>query len=179
MKLFKMLKRKKIKFTRILQKWGNIERRCCTQMVRCLNWKSVFGYSYHGDTKAWYDRIVAALQTVSNRRLGVPRRTAIFSARFWRGCEYFVKTRFGISKGLYFSTGTEMMYDIGQGNDAGPAFWLATLIVMFFVLDDLCHGMSFTSPSGNTTHRSTGLGYVDDVTLGTTIQTIRKYRMMK
>ena len=85
-----------------------------------------------------------------------------------------MKTRFGISKGSYFSTGTEMLYGIGQGNGAGPAFWLATLIVMFFVLDDLCHGMSFTSPSGNTTHRSTGLGYVDDVTLGTTTQNNKK-----
>ena len=126
------------------------------------------GAIFDCDTKGCYDRIVASLQTVTNRRLGVPRKTAIFFARFWRICEHFVKTRFGISKGSFTSTSTEMLYGIGQGNGAGPAFWLATLIVMFCVLDELCIGMSFTSPWGTSTHRSTGLGYVDDVTLGTT-----------
>ena len=77
------------------------------------------GAIFDCDAKGCYDRIVAALQTVANRRLGVPRKTAIFFARFWRGCEHFVKTRFGISKGSYFSTGTDMLYGIGQGNGAG------------------------------------------------------------
>ena len=60
------------------------------------------------------------------------------------------------------SMGTETLYGIGQGNGAGPAFWLSNLIVMFFVLDSLCKGMNFVSPNGKKHHKSTGLGYVDD-----------------
>ena len=41
---------------------------------------------------------------------------------------------------------------------------------MFCVLDKLCRGMIFSSPYGKSYHRSTGLGYVDDVTLWATIQ---------
>ena len=66
------------------------------------------------------------------------------------------------------SIGTEILNGIGQGNGAGPAFWLSNLIVMFFVLDSLCKGMNFMSPNGKKHHKSTGLGYVDDVTLGCT-----------
>ena len=60
-----------------------------------------------------------------------------------------------------------MLYGIGQGNGAGPAFWLSNLIVMFLVLETLCVGMRFQSPWG-VLYRSIGLGYVDDVTLGCT-----------
>ena len=66
------------------------------------------------------------------------------------------------------SSSAEMLYGIGQGNGAGPAFWLSNLVVMFFVLDSLCKGMGFTSPWGGKKYKSCGLGYVDDVTLGCT-----------
>ena len=61
-----------------------------------------------------------------------------------------------------------MLYGIGQGNRAGPAFWLSKLIVMFMVLDTLNSGMQFRSPNKSRTYKSTGMGYVDDVTLGCT-----------
>ena len=127
------------------------------------------GAIFDCDAKGCYDRIVAALQSISNRRLGVSRTTSLFFSRFWRVCEHHVKTKFGISKLNYASTRAEILYGIGQGNGAGPAFWLSTLIVMFTVLDKLCNGMTFTSPCGDKHHKSSGLGYVDDVTLGTTV----------
>ena len=126
------------------------------------------GAIFDCDAKGCYDRIVASLQTVASRRLGVPRSLAIFFARFWRVCSHHVKTRFGVSSETYTSTRKETLYGIGQGNGAGPAFWLTTLIIMFNVLDKVCKGIRFRSPDGNTTHKSTGLGYVDDVTLGAT-----------
>ena len=126
------------------------------------------GAIFDCDAKGCYDRIVSSLQTISSRRLGVPRTTAIFFARFWRFCRHFVKTRHGTSRNSYMSSGTEILYGIGQGNGAGPAFWLSNLVVMFWVLDSMCHGMQFKSPLSSVFHKSTGLGYVDDVTLGTT-----------
>ena len=126
------------------------------------------GAIFDCDAKGCYDRIVAPLQSIASRRLGVTRTTSLFFSRFWRVCEHHVKTRHGISKSAYASTSAEILYGIGQGNGAGPAFWLATLIVMFSVLDEICRGMTFSSPVGGGTYKSSGLGYVDDVTLGTT-----------
>ena len=116
------------------------------------------------DAKGCYDRIVAPLQSIASRRLGVPKNESIFFARFWRGCEHFVCTKFGISKDSYRSTALEPLFGIGQGNGAGPAYWLSTLVVMFNVLDKICNGIRFQSPMG-AKYTSTGLGYVDDVTL--------------
>ena len=120
------------------------------------------------DAKGCYDRIIAALQTVTTRRLGIPRTTALFFARFWRYCNHHVRTKHGTSKESYNATDNENLFGIGQGNGAGPAFWLSNLIIMFTVLDKLCKGMRFSSPFQDVSHVSTGLGYVDDVTLGTT-----------
>ena len=61
-----------------------------------------------------------------------------------------------------------MLYGIGQVNGAGPDFWVSKLIVMFMVLDTLNSGMQFRSPNKSRTYKSTGMGYVDDVTLGCT-----------
>ena len=130
--------------------------------------KKTNGAIFDCDAKGCYDRIIAALQSVTCRRLGVPRTTSLFFARFWALCKHFVRTRHGTSKDSYMSSGAEMLYGIGQGNGAGPAFWLSNLIVMFFVLDTMCSGMRFQSPWGGHKHQSNGLSYVDDVTLGCT-----------
>ena len=128
--------------------------------------KKLSGAIFDCDAKGCYDRIIAALQTVTCRRLGVPRTTAMFFARFWRMCHHYVRTRHGTSRDAYFSVGSDLLYGIGQGNGAGPAFWLSNLIIMFMVLDTIWKGMVFSSPSGKITHQSSGMGYVDDVTLG-------------
>lgn len=39
---------------------------------------------------------------------------------------------------------------------------------MFKVLDNMCQGMSFVSPLSKKDHRSSGIGYIDDITLGAT-----------
>ena len=126
------------------------------------------GAIFDCDAKGCYDRIIAALQSVTCRRLGMPRTTSLFFARFWKVCHHFVRTRHGTSANSYGSTSTSPLYGIGQGNGAGPAFWLSNLIVMFSVLDTVCHGMKFRSPWKKRKHKSTGMGYVDDVTLGCT-----------
>ena len=129
--------------------------------------KKVSGAVFDCDAKGCYDRIIAALQSVTCRRLGITRTTSLFFARMWRVCRHFVRTRHGTSSDFYMSSGAEMLYGIGQGNGAGPAFWLSNLIVMFLVLETFCMGMQFESPWGMI-YRSVGLGYVDDVTLGCT-----------
>lgn len=134
--------------------------------------EKVTGAIFDCDAKGCYDRIIPALQTITTRRLGIPRTTALFFARFWRFCHHHVRTKHGISKDSYTGTGSHTLFGIGQGNGAGPAFWLSNLIIMFKVLDKLCTGMRFSSPCGKVKHESTGLGYVDDVTLGTTADTI-------
>ena len=126
------------------------------------------GAIFDCDAKGCYDRIIAALLPVTCRRLGVPVNVSIFFARLWSVCKHYVRTRHGTSRDFYMSSSGELLYGIGQGNGAGPAFWLANLIIMFCVLETLCIGMGFSSPWGTLIHESCGLGYVDDVTLGCT-----------
>ena len=126
------------------------------------------GAIFDCDAKGCYDRIIPALQSIFSRRLGIPIRTAMFFATLWNGCKHFVRTRFGVSADFYAGTFEAALFGIGQGNGAGPAFWLSHLIVMFCVLDTLTHGMQFHSPSRKTKHKSPGMGFVDDVTLGCT-----------
>ena len=77
----------------------------------------------------------------------------------------YVRTRNGISTGFYENTPEAILYGIGQGNGAGPEFWLSHLVAMFFVLDKLTFGMLFSSPNGKIVHKSSGMSFVDDVTL--------------
>ena len=128
----------------------------------------VTGAIFDCDAKGCYDRIITALQTIFSRRLGIPKRTAQFFAVLWGICEHHVRTKNGVSQGCYVGTIGAMLYGIGQGNEADPAFWLSHLIVMFFVLDKITHGIQFKSPRDDINHKSSGMGFVDDVTLGCT-----------
>ena len=143
-----------------------IEKLWSLDMIRT---QRISGAIFDCDAKGCYDRIIAALQTITCRRWGVPRTTALFFARLWRVCKHFIRTRFGTSDDFYMASCGEMLYGIGQGNGAGPAFWLTNLVVMFVVLESMCSGMGFTSPWRKLVFMSSGLGYVDDVTLGVTL----------
>ena len=132
--------------------------------------RKISGAIFDCDAKSCYDRIIAALQSITCRRLGIPRTTSMFFARFWSVCRHYVRTRHGTSSDFFVSTATQTLYGIGQGNGAGPAFWLSNLIVMFTILNEVCKGMRFKSPWKRNSYKSMGLGYVDDVTLGCTTQ---------
>ena len=51
----------------------------------------------------------------------------------------------------------------------GAGMWLAHLIPMFQVLGSLVKGMIFRAPDNETKYTTVGVGFVDDVTLGTTV----------
>ena len=138
--------------------------------VDIMRIKKVNGAIFDCDAKGCYDRIIAALQSITCRRWGLPRTTSLFFARLWRVCRHYIRTRHGTSNDCYMASSGELLFGIGQGNGAGPAFWLTNLVVMFFVLETMCRGMGFRSPWKKLTHRSPGLGYVDDVTLGCTLE---------
>ena len=128
--------------------------------------RKISGAIFDCDAKSCYDRIIAALQSITCRRLGIPRTTSMFFARFWSVCRHYVRTRHGTSSDFFVSTATQTLYGIGQGNGAGPAFWLSNLIVMLTILNEVCKGMRFKSPWKRNSYKSMDLGYVDDVTLG-------------
>lgn len=118
------------------------------------------------DAKGCYDRIVTPLQSISSICLGAPKVTAIFFAHFWRCCQQHVRTWYEISSELHSNIDSEVLFEIGQGNGTGPVFWHSTLIVMFAVLDEICQGTICVSTIEDRTHESTGFGFVDNVTLG-------------
>ena len=81
-----------------------------------------------------------------------------------------MKTKAGLSKESICSNIGMVLFGIVQGNGGGPAMWIAHLVVMFTVLQTVVKGMVFQGPT-KTEVETTRLGYVDDVTLGRSIQT--------
>ena len=105
-----------------------LEKNISLDLIRILR---ISGALFDCDAKVCYDRIIPVHQTVFSRRLGIPNRTAIFFATLWHGCKHFVRTSFGVSEGFFIGTLAAALYGIGQGNGAGPAFWLSHLVFMF------------------------------------------------
>ena len=125
------------------------------------------GAIFDCDAKGCYDRILPGFSTLHTRRLGMPTNWAKFFSIFWRKCTHHIRTKFGISEKSFAMEENELLHGIGQGNGAGPALWLSHLIVMFDTIQKYCKGWIFSSPNQEVTFESPGVGYVDDVTLGT------------
>ena len=66
----------------------------------------------------------------------------------------------------FASTRSMPLYGIGQGNGSGPAFWLSNLVDMFDTMEKLNVGIKDINPARTMVHKSLGMGFVDDVTIG-------------
>ena len=125
-----------------------------------LNKKS--GALFECDATGCYDRILPSLQGIHTRRLGLSKNTAKVVSESLIKSNRHVGTRHGTSKDSYISTEEEPLYGIGQGSGAGPAIWLAHLVVMLHALADKCNGITSCNPEKTMVHKSNGNGYVDD-----------------
>ena len=68
----------------------------------------------------------------------------------------------------------KVLHGIGQGNGGGPAMWISHLTVMFSAISSVCLGFAFSCIQQLHKVSSVGTGYVDDVTLGLSIQRDQK-----
>ena len=151
---------------------GRTCQEACIQKVLTMDMMRMtraVGGVFDCDATGCYDRILPAFQSIHTRRLGLQKNVATFVTKLMYRCKRYVKTKFGISTEYSQSKKGSILYGIGQGNGGRPGMWLAHLIPMFQVLGSLVKGMSFKAPDKETTYGTVGVGFVDDVTLGTTV----------
>ena len=127
------------------------------------------GGMFDCDATGCYDRILPPLASIHLQALGLGTSIATLLARLMFVAKRFVKTKHGVSKKNIQTTQDNPLYGIGQGNGGGPAIWLSHLTIMFTALAVSCQG--FIAKCTKRSHEITtiGTGYVDDVTLITTL----------
>jgi hypothetical protein len=75
---------------------------------------------------------------------------------------YRIKTKIGVSKKHYQHTEAAPIYGTGQGSTGSPCFWALTSIILFNIMTEIAHGISFTDPHGLSTLQRTIEAFVDD-----------------
>ena len=123
------------------------------------------------DATGCYDRILPPLASVHLQALGLAPSIATFLARLMFVAKCYVKTKHSVSVNNIRTTHEDPLFGIGQGNGGEPAIWLAHLTVMFTALSSICTGLVISCVKGLETLVAIGTGYVDDVTLITSLRT--------
>ena len=144
-----------------------IQRTLMMDMMRLMR---KVGGLFDCDATGCYDRILPAFQSLHTRRMGLSKEISTFVAKLMFKCRRYVKTKYGVSDEYIQSTVDEVLYGIGQGNGGGPGMWVSQLTVMFQVVQKIAVGIKFKAPTLEEVYETVGLGFVDDVALGTSIE---------
>ena len=144
-----------------------IQRTLMMDMMRLMR---KVGGLFDCDATGCYDRILPAFQSLHTRRMGLSKEISTFVAKIMFKCRRYVKTKYGVSDEYIQSTVDEVLYGIGQGNGGGPGMWVSQLTVMFQVVQKIAVGIKFKAPTLEEVYETVGLGFVDDVALGTSIE---------
>ena len=127
------------------------------------------GAIFDCDASGCYDRILPPLASIHLRSLGLNKSIGTFLARLMYFLRRHIRTKHGVSKQNIRTTKHEVLHGIGQGNGGGPAIWLAHLTVMFKAISAVCTGFNTYCIENKSNISTVGTGYVDDVTLGTSV----------
>ena len=129
--------------------------------VRRENLVSIFN-----DLKGCYDRVRPALNTITTRRMGLPKGHAVCHAKVLRLMKHRIRTGFGISEESIFWTEFQNLGGIGQGNGAGPISWHSHCLVLVIAYKIMTNErVVFTNPDSSKKFIQWLVGYVDDNTL--------------
>jgi hypothetical protein len=119
--------------------------------------------TFDNDAKSCYDRIITVfvfmLCLSEARCLPIGLQDGGTDPPY--GCEYSIKTKYGISSGTYFSIGNNLTHGPGQGSHMAPALWLIICCLLFDPMSKLCTGAEFCNPQCTTSHQRTGDGFAE------------------
>jgi hypothetical protein len=100
------------------------------------------------DATTCFDRMIPSLVMISLRAYGVPENLVELIGKTLEKMRYRIKTKIGISKQFYQHTESDPIYGTGQGSTGSPCFWSLISIILFNILAEIAHGISFTDPQG-------------------------------
>ena len=122
--------------------------------------------SMFNDLKGYYDRVRPALNTVTTRRMGLPRNAAVCHAQTLRKMEHHVKTSFGISEDTLKWCRECNPGGLGQGNGAGCVSWHSHMLVLEEAYEkSTSNTVEFGNPDSMGKFRQWLVGFVDDNSL--------------
>ena len=122
--------------------------------------------SIFNDLKGCYDRIRPALNTITTRRMGLPKNIAICHARTLRQMEHMLRTGFGVSAGSIKWDATTNPGGIGQGNGAGPVSFHSHMLPLEQAYEEETgQHVEYSNPDSTRLFSQWLIGFVDDNTL--------------
>ena len=118
------------------------------------------------DLKGNYDRVRPGLNTITTRRIGLPKGPAVCHALALRLMKHFIRTGYGISELYILWSLTQNLGGLGQGNGAGPISWHSHMLPLIKAYEDMVgDAVTFVSPDKTRNFKKWLIGYVDDNTI--------------
>ena len=119
---------------------------------------------FDNDATSCYDRILAAIASITSRKFGLHKNVAFVMARNLEDARYKLKTALGVSESFYKHCSLFPIYGTGQGSQNSPAIWCIISSVLFDCFETKAHGAKFESPDKSQSITIFMVGFVDDST---------------
>jgi hypothetical protein len=100
------------------------------------------------DATVCFDHMIPSLVMVSLHTYGIPEAIVNLIRKTLERMRYRIRTKIGISKKYYQHSATELIYGTGQGSTGSPCFWFLMSIILFNIMGEIAHGLTFTDPQG-------------------------------
>ena len=118
--------------------------------------------TFDNNAASCYDRIIASLASLINRKYGLHWQVAVVHGRTLQEARYKLRTAVGISERKYSHSTQFPLYGSGQGSGNSPALWLFISATLFDVDKRFAHGATFQDPSGKISVQLKLSGFVDN-----------------
>ncbi len=122
------------------------------------------------DAIGCYDRLVNSLILLLMVKLGLPTSPAKCLGNIWDTTTHFIKTIYGTSEITYRNSPATPLFRSGQGSTCGPLFWLLCFTLIMDSMDPFIKASTLISVCNQVTVQSIGVAFVDDSSLGVTME---------
>jgi hypothetical protein len=113
-----------------------------------------------------FDRIVAPIISLLNRRNGCPKEAVTMHASTLNKARYYLKTKHGISKNYYSHTSETPIHGNGQGAGYSPSHWCQQSAMLFDLYAELNkNGSTMSSPTNDLQITLPLTAFTDDTNL--------------
>jgi hypothetical protein len=120
------------------------------------------GVAFDLDAAACYDRILAALASLSSQKYGMHRKVAFVNALTLEEARFKLKTKLGHSATFYKHQADHPIHGTGQGSQNSPTIWLFICSTLFDAFEEDAHGAIFESFDKSQSIEIFMVGFVDD-----------------
>jgi exonuclease III len=120
------------------------------------------GINYDLDATSCYDRILAAIASITSRSMGMNKHVVLVNAKTLQAAKFKLKTSLGISDAFYQHCTIYPIHGTGQGSGNSPQIWCFVCSVLFDALQATTSGATFFSFNGKESVTLHMVGFVDD-----------------